>query len=135
MPQEEMIYEDSRVKVSTSRVIFPDKTYALANITSVAVGHEDPSVVLPWIIMLFGIGAALISGTIWSIGEGGGICIGGSIVIAIVGWFMYRDQKGKVQYIVMLSSAASEIQAMSDPSETYIKKIANAISEAIVKRG
>jgi len=43
MPDETTYYADKRVRVTNARAILDNKTYAMANITSVSLTSEEPN--------------------------------------------------------------------------------------------
>ena len=135
MSQEPIIYQDRNVTVTTSRVTFADKTYALANITSVEVSKEKPRHLLSWALILFGGLGTCFYVVIAPQAEGGALCIMIALVIVAVGLLVYYLQSKNAEYTVMLSSSASEIQATSSKDEAYVKRVAQAIRDAIVQRG
>ena len=135
MSQEPVIYQDKNVTITTSRVTFADKTYALANITSVGTSKDTASQLLAWTLIFLGGGSALLFTVMWQNMPPNTTCAVGSLICFVVGLLMYRSQSKKTVYTVMLGSASGETQAMESPSEAYIHKVAQAIRDAIVQRG
>lgn len=135
MSQETTLYEDVHVKVTTNRVSFPDKTYALANVASVEVTKQDPDTFWSLVIILVGAFGLLVGVATWVTGNSGPIGAGICAVILALGILFYRTMAKNVIYSVTLSSASGEAQAMSGRDEGYIRHVADAISEAIVARG
>ncbi len=112
------------VKITSSRAIFPNKTYSMANVTSVQLGEIKKSAFWPVILMLSG-GAGLL------IGGGGGIVwalifIGAGIAI------IYANP---TQYAVRIGSASGESEAYISGEKDSINQIVLAINNVIVQRG
>ena len=135
MSNEPIIYQDRNVTVTTSRVTFADKTYALANITSVGTGKTTASQLLAWTLILLGGGSALLFAIMWQTMPSNTTCAVGSGICFVVGLLLYRSQSKKVTYTVVLGSSSGETQAMSSPNASYIQQVAQAIRDAIVQRG
>jgi hypothetical protein len=125
---EEIIYTDTNVSVSTSRVIISGTTYALRNITSVKMTFTPAKQGCAI--------AVIILGVLWAIGimgSKGGVApalIIGAIVVT-GGVFWYRA--AKPDYHVSIASSAGERPAMTHKDKAYIEKIVDAINEAIVR--
>lgn len=126
---EVVYYTQGNVQISNARVVLGGTTYAMANITSVAMA-EQPASKLPGIIAA--VVGALIA--LCSIGARSGI--GGLIFgLLIVGVGAYMLINAKPQYIVRLGSASGETNGLSSPDRAYIQQVVSAINQAIVKRG
>ena len=130
MEQKEVTYyEGSSVRVTNARAILGAKTYAMANITSVAIGKQSANRTPGVIIALIGL---IITGIIAaSDGGGGGIAIG--VIVLIVG--IVVAVLAKNTYIVRIGSASGEADALVSTNKEYINKIVSAMNEAIVQRG
>lgn len=133
---EENLHQDSRVTVTTARVIIDGVTYALRNITSVhAKDITKPkkpgcSIIL-MIIAAFGVLSALSA-----MGDsvGGGLVmllIFGGIGFAAFMW--YQSMQDKHTYSVHIVTSGGETDAMPSSDQAYIQKIVAAINEAIVR--
>jgi multisubunit Na+/H+ antiporter MnhC subunit len=125
---EEIIYTDTNVSVSTSRVIISGTTYALRNITSVKMTFTPAKQ-----------GCAIALIIVGALGALGGLAskdgvvpalIVGAIVIGLgVLWF----RAAKPDYHVTIASSSGEGNALTARDKGYIKKIVDAINEAIVR--
>ena len=109
---EEIVYEDNNVKVTTSRIIIGNTTYALRNVTSVKRTYtEADSGCAGWMI---GIGSIMIVGLIVAvINEGLAGFDGASIVFTIlmfglVAGGVYWQQSLRDSYHVSISSSSGE---------------------------
>lgn len=131
-PQEQRIYSDNVVAVTTTRVIVGGTTYALRNITSVRMTYTPPKVLGAILLLVFGL--LLLFGGFVSIHTESpapiGVYIaGGASVIAGILLMV----TAKASYHVNLSSAAGEVHALTSKDRAYIEKVVVSINDAIVK--
>jgi len=127
---EEVIYTDQNVSVTTSRLIISETTYALRNITSVKTTVEPAKRGCATILVI--VGPLILFGSI--VNEGGANFIGGLMIFLIlVGagilWFI----ASKNVYYVSIASSSGEAKALASKDRSYIKKVVDAINEAIVR--
>ena len=129
---EETVYDKAGVLVTTTRVVFPSCTYATANITSVAVRDrvEMPDKSLPKVLigggsLLFLIGLASSSG--------GAVVFG--ICLLVGGIFWLTQLENTNYYTLVVGNAGAEKQGLESTDAAYIQEVANALNEAIIKRG
>lgn len=129
MTEETTFYShESGIRVTNTRVIIRNTTYAMANIASVRAAVTKPSRNGPILFIVFGVLALLGGGA----GESAGIAVLG-LVIGVLGvlWWMVQ----KPTYHVRISSASGEVDALSSPGKEHIESVIQAINEAIIKRG
>ena len=128
-PAEEVLLEQGNIKVTTSRLLIGSKTFAISNITSVVFGkikaNKLPAIIVVIagvFILLFGIAldAVLI-----------GLILGGATIAG--GVFIFQNAVDR--YSVRLESASGESDALSSKDKEWIRKIVDAINEAIIRRG
>lgn len=131
--QEQRIYFDNVVAVTTTRVIIGGTTYALRNITSVKMTFTPPRVFGAILLLFVGI-------IIFFIGEF--LSYGGSSPTAIIAYVaagiivcgtIFGMSRAKSTYHVCLASAAGEIHALTSKNRAYIEKVVVSINDAIVK--
>jgi hypothetical protein len=125
---EEVIYSDNNVSVTTSRIMIRGTTYALRNITSVKMtitpARQGCAVAL---IVAGVICAATALGS--KSGAAPALALGGLIAgVGILGFF-----SSKPEYHVTIASSSGEVRALSAKNEAYIKKVVDAVNEAIVR--
>jgi hypothetical protein len=129
MAEEVTIYRDANIHVTNLRAILENKTYAMANVTSVSLytqaANKTPSVILIALGVFFslpGFGASELRG-----------CLPLGLIIAGVGvlWFFLA----KDIHWVRIGSASGETNALSSRDLGYIVHIVNAMNEAFVRRG
>jgi hypothetical protein len=130
---EEKIYFDNVVAVTTTRVIIGGTTYALRNITSVSMTFTPPRVLGLTLLLFVGI-------IIFFIGEF--LSYGGSSPTAVIAFVaagiivcgaIFEMCRAKSTYHVCLASAAGEVHALSSKNRTYVERIVLSINEAIAK--
>ena len=132
-PQEQKIYLDKVVAVTTTRVVVGGTTYALRNITSVSMTYTPPGVLGAILLLFVGI-IIFFTGEFLSYGG-----ISPSAIIAyaaagiIVSGTIFGVCRAKPTYHVCLSSTAGEIQVLTSKNKAYVEKIVVSINEAIVK--
>lgn len=119
---ETTFYQDSSVTVTQSRYITQSKTYAMRNISSVHIFEIEKSKVPPILFILLGI-PFLFSGDFFWIG----------LILIILGLLMFFTIKN--EYSVRISTNAGEANSIISKNKEYIKKIVNALNDAIVHRG
>ena len=130
-PQEQKIYLDKVVAVTTTRVVVGGTTYALRNITSVSMTYTPPGVLGAILLLFVGI-IIFFTGEFLSYGG-----ISPSAIIAytaagfIVSGTIFGMCRAKPTYHVCLSSTAGEIQVLTSKNKAYIEKIVVSINDAI----
>jgi hypothetical protein len=132
--QETVFYQDERVTVTQERVIIDDKTFPMANITSVSWSTESPKRL--WPIVMLGLGGlvASVGLVVWILGDAStSWCTGLSTVIAVLGGLLFLSSEAK--YIVTIGSASGETRALTTLDKEYAQRVAEAINEAIIQRG
>jgi len=123
------ILEEESVKITNLRVIIGTKTYAMANVASVSMGKNDSKGILP-LIVVAGILSALIGfidlkENMQCLTLGVLMVIGGVLGIAT----------SKTKYSVRIGSASGESNILESHDKATIKRVVNAMNEAIVRRG
>ena len=133
---EETILDEAGVKITNQRAIIGFKTYAMSDITSVSLGREEPSNCVAFALVVCGVAIASISMfIILSVPKStiGWLVLLPAIVLIALGFLFVRP--GRSFYFVRIGSASGEINALSSQNEAQIRKIVNALNEAIVRRG
>jgi Zn-dependent membrane protease YugP len=119
--QEKIFLKDNNVTVTQSRYIANSKTYTMRNISSVSLFTLKSSYTLEIILIILGV-IILIAGT---------IIIGGILVsIGILLMVLKKDE-----HAVRISTNSGEANSLTSKDKDYIKKIVNALNDAIVYRG
>ncbi|MDH2917858.1 MAG: DUF6232 family protein [Sideroxydans sp.] len=121
--QETVFLNEKNIHVTNARLVLPAQTYAMSGITSVETGYDQPSKLIPIILIIIGV-LALTAGM-------KGFFIG-AIFIAIGGAWIYMM---KNTYHMFLHTASGKTQALSSYDESWIKQVVKAVNEAIIHRG
>lgn len=122
-------YSDNRgVRITSSRLMVPDMTYAMANITSVKTEEVYPS--YSGVLVTLLVGFLLVVGgfklSSWYVG------LFGVLLVGLGGYWGWRLEP---DYHLRISSSAGETSALSSKDRVYIGKVLHAINEAIIHRG
>jgi len=123
---EQIIFEEGNVKITNLRAIIGSKTYAMSNVTSVGLGRQNPSRFFPVTLIVVGGLYALFGQNGWSSLVGGGL---------IVVWGFLVLRSAKPTFIVKIGSASGEMKALSSQDKAHMRRIVDAVNEAIVRRG
>lgn len=134
MSEENVFLDDGQMFVSNSRVVLSGTTYSTANITSVKKYDIPAKKGGPHAVIVLGV-LALFGGFIkfsesFLTGLSGVLLAGGFLVLGII-WSKSR----RWEYLVILTSASSEAEALRSQDEAIIDRVVAAVSEAIVSRG
>ena len=125
---EETIYSDNDVSVSTSRIVVRGTTYALRNISSVRMTTTPAR--RGCAIVLIIAGAILFFAIVGAKnGVAPAIILGGLTITAGVFWF----RAAKDDYHVTIASNSGEVHAHTSKNQGYIRKIVDAVNDAIVR--
>ncbi len=129
MTEEISFYSDnSGVRVTNTRVIIRNVTYAMANIASVRSEVTKPSLVGPLVAILLGV--VFVLGGIGGRSSAGAV-FGGILVLPGIVWW-----RGiKPIWHLRISSASGESTPLSSTNQSWVESIAHAINEAIIHRG
>jgi hypothetical protein len=122
-PQEKILMDEQKVKVTSARFLVKDQTYAMSGITSVRTHVDRPSKLGPIVTIVLG-ALVLTNGptTAWI-----------SLVVVVVGVFWYRSIRPR--YEVVLTTAAGEQRPVKSSDGVFVEKMVKAINDAIVHRG
>lgn len=123
MADEQVFLNENGVSVSNSRMMYEGQTHAMSGITSVKSFEKKPSRTGPIILIVIGVlllaaGKSAIIGALFFLGGG-------------IAWWVSQ----KADYSVLLTSASGEAKAYSSKDGEFVRKIVNAVNEAIVHRG
>ena len=121
--EEKVFLEEGGVTVTNARFIVPAQTYAMSGITSVKSYEKKPSRRGPITLIVIG-GIAVLSG---KDALAGGIIL---LVLALLWWVL-----SKTEFQVKLSTASGEATALRSKNSSWIRRVVNALNEAIIHRG
>jgi serine/threonine protein kinase len=128
---ESVTFEDSRVLVTTTRVVIDGTTYATANLGSVAVDRVPPDLSTARVIISVGIVSGVCAFFLGRFAIPVGLF---SLVPIIFGLWAHDAAKAKSKYAVQASRGSREFHLLVSPDGEYVTKIVNAINQAISER-
>ncbi len=124
MAVETTILQEAGVTISNARAVFPTKTYAMAQISSVSMAKTKTN------------GGLVVLGVLFALG--GLAFIGNQIVVALIGiligaGLLYLALRPK--YAVLISSSSGEGHALVSGDRALIERVVTAINDAMIHRG
>lgn len=129
---EETLYDSGGILVTTARIVFPSRTYATANITSVSVHTKVVEPLKGGAKFFIAVGALLLSFGLL-VDRRGAIQFGVLLLLGGIIWLIRL--KNKLLYYVRIGSAGSESDGLVSGDKVLVGDISAAINDAIVKRG
>lgn len=122
---EKVFFEAGKIKVTSARFVAVDRTFAMANITSVRPLKVEPKRSLTGIpFAMIGLGLTV---------DPASRLLGLLFVIAGISHFLIQRAK-RDRFVVAITTAGGEVHA-HDASMEFVKKVTDAINEAIIYRG
>ena len=122
--EEKIFYQSGVVRVTNARFVVANQTHAMNGVTSIAHVENLPQ--------RTGLVVAVILGLILLIAADGGMQIFGFLVAAACGFALYQQ---KTMHSVVLRSSSGEVKALSDTDETHIRRVVEALNDALIHRG
>jgi hypothetical protein len=126
---ETTILEEGNVKITNLRAIISTKTYAMSNVTSVNLSKKSDSNA-PLFLILGGILLGMIGLT--NVRDYIGCLI---LAVLLVGGGILASKTAKPTYTVQIGSASGESNILESQDVDHIKRIVDAMNDAIVRRG
>ena len=139
-PAEHVFFDENGIRVTTVRFVVPDQTFAMSGITAckffVEAGRWKLNPFLFFLLLVY-CGVALCVATA---GEVGGlviamIIVGIFVVLASVAWGRVCRYPTADKYWVTLGTAGGEVRALWNHDETFIRRIVQAVTDAMIARG
>jgi hypothetical protein len=124
MTTETVYFDNGNVKVTNSRLIVKNQTFAMSGITSVNFVEVKPNRLLPIGLL---IGGLLVPGAQHATE------IGHYIVFAVPGALWLALQRSR--YAIRIGSASGESQALDSKYKDFVNGVVAAINKAIIERG
>jgi hypothetical protein len=122
-------YSDDRgVRITNARLMVPNTTYAMANITSVKTDRVGPKYFGAIVTVVLGLVLLWVAGT-------RGLSQAGILGVVLLGTGIAWGVSLKPDYHLRIFSAAGESSALSAKDKAYIEKVVQAIHEAMIHRG
>lgn len=139
MSEETTIYDKNGIKITNLRAVFGEKTYSVANITSVEAKTIPPSTGCAFTILVGGIIAIIIGiskafPNTQSFGAHPDYSILILGILAIVS-FVIMNRSAKNAYAVSLTTASGEVRAYESNDQQTIKTIVESLNTAIIQKG
>ena len=124
------ILEEGQVKITNLRAVIGTKTYTMSNITSITRKKRETGYTASFWWGVFGVLFMIISGLdfdyLWIFSINGLMCVLAAVTVA---------RNPKTVYIVKIGSSSGEKNVLESYDREYIKRIVDAMNEAIVRRG
>lgn len=130
--EEEIVYSDNNVSITTSRIAIFGTTYALRNITSVKMTMTPAKQGCAIVLLIFGafsllgafgaFGSDVTSGVI-------ALLFSAAVIAVAVMWL----RKCKPDYNVSIASASGEAHALTSKDRNYVEQIVGHINEVIAR--
>ncbi len=123
---EKLFYENGAIRVTSSRLIIANVTYALANIASVSTSVKHPSRFWPIVFILGGVMWGMVD---FMTSQVPYFALGA----IVVGILILSGQK--TEYGIRVSSSSGESTPLESKNRALIEGIVTAVNDAIVHRG
>ena len=130
---ERMILQEGNIQITDKRAVLGTKTYSMANITSVALAEDKPSLLLPIIFGTLGAFSLAASVCVLVLGDSVSTVLVLGLISAGLAALLYFA-KGGPKYIVRIGSASGEIDGLISRNRQQMERIVKAINDAIVAR-
>jgi hypothetical protein len=129
--KEQPYLQTSGVTVTATRFITSTMTVAISNITSVRIGHKDPSRTLPMLLIaIFGLATFLtLKNPTTKDGNFAPLCIYISLTASCIYWY----RSCRPTFILFIATAASETESFQSPQQHIVESIYQAINAAIAR--
>jgi hypothetical protein len=127
--EEQDIFNNGKVIVSSNELTVGNKTYLLSEVTSVRTGEVKHKKGLEFSVYVILLGLVIIV-TLYE--EHKGVYLG-SFLITFGAILTYRIMK-QTQYAVILTMKSGEHEALVETDKRYIEKVSHAVIEVISKR-
>ena len=126
--KEESFYTDAEgVRVTNTRLIIGQTTFAMSNITSVSCGAIRPKRLGPMLFM--GLGGVCLLATFS--GAGNATPMGVFLILCGVAWWALQ----KTKYCLCVASSSGEVKPINSKDKQRIEKIVQAVNESMIARG
>jgi hypothetical protein len=118
--EEQTFFDNNGVRVTNARFVVDANTYAIRNITSTAAWSQPQKWILPVVLGLIGIGAAMSQ----SFGAA-------ALFLGLAGLFYYL---GRPVHFVRLNTSGGEVKAVKSYDINYVNQVVCALNDAIVSQ-
>ena len=121
---EKKYYTNGGVTVTSKRLIVQSQTFAVSGITSVKLGVDQPSKLIPILLIAIG-GLGCLAGI-----KEGLINIWTLLFVFGIAWMFTLKSK----YTVILATASGESKAVVSENKEFIEQIVSGLNKAIIER-
>jgi ABC-type uncharacterized transport system permease subunit len=122
--------DEQGVRVTNTRLIVGNTTFAMASITSVSRMVEEPNRAGPIVTGLVGL-VVLVIGAAQTPTSVGVIAFGVVVIAAAVAWWILQ----KTLYGVRVASSSGESRFISSNDGKRVDSIVQAVNDAVISRG
>jgi hypothetical protein len=129
---ETVFFENNNVKVTNSRFIVGNQTYAMAAVNSVKITTTD---ITPPNTFA---GILIVVGAIWllvALGSGNASSFLWSVALLAGGVFWFRSIKPTFEHKIILTTSSGEATALTSRNDQDIRPVEKALNDALVFRG
>ncbi|WP_158248683.1 MULTISPECIES: DUF6232 family protein [Pseudomonadota] len=124
--EEKIFFSGDGVKITTTLFSLPNNTsFAMSGVTAVRLHKQSPSKSLPLLLIIVGF-FFFFAGVKTGASSFGSVLITIGVVVAAL---------SKPTYIVVLSTASGETQALRSKNEKWMLSVVEALNACIVRRG
>lgn len=128
MDEERPILSEGGITITRTRFVVGNRTYAVGAITSVVAGNNGRDVRLALWIFVFG---AIVMFVL----AGSASPFAGPVTLVVMGaGIVYMMFFAPQRYVVRLRTSGGEISAYQSPNLAFVKRITDALSQAIISR-
>jgi hypothetical protein len=126
--QEDTVFADQHIRVTTARAVFGNQTFSMANVSSVSVFRDDPGRALPILLIVGG----LLGGMTCVESRSAGAAAVTLLLLGVGGMMLWLQ---KPVFWIKIIAAGGETRPFSSKDKPYIERIVQALNEAMVRRG
>ena len=128
---EETIYSDSDVTVTTSRDLCAGTTYELKNITAVKMGETPPNAI-PTLVAI-AIGLCVLVTALARFELNAAVLFLFVVGIALIAFAVRHVHQLTPDFHLLISSSSGDVQAFTSKDRQQVEQIVAAVNEAIVR--
>lgn len=136
---EESLFTNGRALVTTSRAVIDQKTYSVANISSVSSARVEPSGLIPAALIILGGFCVML--TVVSVSQWGGRdgSPGASLCVAIVAAALIfggvsLKRAAKPTFFLRITTSGGEVEALRTKDGVLLDGLVKSLDEAIARR-
>ena len=128
MEEEQVYFSDDKVTITKTHATIDGKTYTVSDVGSVRMAKRPPARNLP--ITLIAIG--FVSGLAAFSGESGFLYGSIAVTFLVLGVLLFVSQHDR--YAVQITLASGKVDALLSRDQEYVRRIVDALNQAITGR-